>query len=84
MSCRFQDAYQMARDRYSDDMWHDLSTRTQSAAIYRAMRRLDAAAAASVQDQVPVLANHRRTKVAVRGAGDHAEAGPAINAACGN
>jgi hypothetical protein len=84
MSCRFQDAYRMARDRYSDDMWHDLSARTQSAAIYRAMRRLDAAAAASVQEQVPVLANHRRAKVTVRGAANHAEADLAINAACGD
>lgn len=83
MSCGFQDAYRTARDRYSDDMWHDLSMRNQSAAIYRAMRRLDAAAA-SVQEQVPVLANHRRTKVTVRGAGDHTEAGLAINAACGD
>jgi len=84
MSCRFQDAYRKARDRYSDDMWHDLSMRNQSAAIYRAMRRLDAAAAASVQKQVPVLANHRRTKVTVRRAGDHTEAGLTINGACGD
>lgn len=82
MSCRFQDAYRMARERYSDDTWHDLSARNQSAAIYRAMRRLDAAA--SVQRQVPVLANHRRAKVAVRRTRDHAEAGLSINAACGD
>lgn len=84
MSCRFEDAYQMARGRYSDDMWHDLSARNQSAAIYRAMRRLDAAAAASMQRQVPVLADHRRPKVAVRRTRDHAEARLAINAASGD
>ena len=83
MSCRFQDAYQMARDHYSDDMWHDLSARNQSAAIYRAMRGLDAAAA-SVQRQVPVLANHRRAKVAMRRARDQVKAGLAVNAASGD
>jgi len=78
MSCRFQDAYQKARDRYADEQWRDLNLRYQSAAIYQEMRRLDAADVLA-KGEFPVFANHRRTKVRVRRTGDKAETGSLID-----
>ncbi len=80
MSCRFQDAYQKARAHYSDNQWHDLNLRNQSAAIYQEMRHLDAADA-SANGQFPVFANHRRAKIRMRRTGDQAEAGLLVDVA---
>jgi hypothetical protein len=85
MSCGFEDAYKKARDRYAGAQWDDLNLRKQSEAIYQEMRLLDAVAAASLMKrQVPILADHRRPKVGMRGTGDEAEAGSLVNGAGGH
>lgn len=84
MGCGFEDAYQKARDRYSDAQWHDLNLRNQSEAIYQEMRRLDAASARSDKRQVPVFSDHRGAKVGVRRAGNEAKASPLVNGARGD
>ena len=84
MSIGFEDAYKKARGRYSDAQWHDLNLRDQSEAIYREMRLLDAGAAASVMKrQVPIFADHRRSKVGMRRTGDEAETGSLVDRARG-
>jgi hypothetical protein len=44
MCSSFNEAYSSARSSYSDDQWDTLGVRTQTAAIYVEMRRLDAEA----------------------------------------
>ena len=85
MTVGFADAYRKARDRYSDAQWDGLNLRGQSAAIYQEMRLLDAVAAASaMKRQVPILADHRRSKVGMRRTGDEAETGSLVDGAGGN
>ena len=85
MSLGFEDAYRKARDRYSAAQWDDLDLRNQSEAIYHEMRLLDAVTAASVMKrQVPILSDHRRPKVGMRGTGDQAETGSLVDGAGGN
>jgi hypothetical protein len=85
MSCGFEDAYRKARKRYSDAQWDDLNLRNQSEAIYQEMRLLDAVTAASaVKQQVPILPDHRRPKIGMRGAGDEVETGSLVDGAGGN
>jgi hypothetical protein len=80
MSCRFEDAYRKARNRYPEYQWNDLNPRSQSAAIYQEMRRLDAADSLA-KGEFPIFADHRRPKVRMRSASDQAEADVLIDVA---
>jgi hypothetical protein len=80
MSCRFEDAYRRACDSYPIDQWNYLNPTSRSAAIYREMRRLDAADA-SANSEVPVLTDHKRAKVRMRSTGDQTEASLLVDVA---